>query len=104
MQFNTRKIILATMLTFALAACGGKETLSVQNVEQQAFDDIRAEIRAVIGAPDREANAISLVDQLQQEYVVFRSLVEDRRFESRALNENYDTTREQGEKFLRAIR
>ena len=104
MQFNTRKIILATMLTFALVACGGKETLSVQNVEQQAFDDIRAEIRAVIGAPDREANAISLVDQLQQEYVVFRSLVEDRRFESRALNANYDTTREQFENFLSANR
>ena len=104
MQFNTRKIILPTILTLALVACGGKETLSVQNVEQQAFDDIRAEIRAVIGAPDREANAITLVDQLQQEYVVFRSLVEVRRFEFRALNANYDTTREQFEKFLSANR
>ena len=89
---------------FFLAACGGKEPVSSRDIEQSAFGDLKAEIREVIEEADREADILALVEQLEHEFTAFRQLVAVRRAESRALNANYDASREEFDTFLNTNR
>jgi len=47
---------------------GGKSIVSSVDHEQQAFDDLRAEIRIAINDEERAAKAIAIVDELAEEW------------------------------------
>ena len=86
-------------LLFLIAGCGGTPP-DADEVERQAFDDLREEIRLTIDDADREGAVLTIVDQLQVDFVNVRRLAEQRRESLRALNSNYDATREQFEEML----
>lgn len=82
-----------------VSACGGSPA-TPQEIERQAFDDMRTEVRGIVEDIEREATLVGLVDQLETDYSNLRSLAEARRLKLRALNADYDTTREEFAKFL----
>lgn len=96
-----RLTVLSLMLfVLALAGCGGKEAVSPEDFEQQAFDDLRAEMADVIVDPERRAIMSGLADVLQRDFAELRIAVTVRRTELRKLNANYDATREQFSEYI----
>jgi len=91
---------LVLLITVSLAACGGKEAVAPGDVERQASEDFRQSIMEVIEDPDREAEVLALVEDLQRDFVKFRESVTKRRTELRRLNADYDATREQFKEYI----
>ena len=83
-------------------ACAKVEVAPV-DIEKQAFEDLRADIREVIDDPAREAEAIRLVGVLKQDLADLRTRVTERKRRARELNANYDTPRAEIEAFLAGI-
>lgn len=92
--------LLVTVLMLSITACAGKNKASAIDIEQEAFDDLRAEIREVIDDPFREMEALSLTDELIEALDQLRARVTERRRRLTALNANYDATREDFEAFF----
>jgi hypothetical protein len=87
------------LLTIACA----KNQVAPVDVEYQAFDDLRAEIRIVIDDPAREEEAIRIVNQLQEDLAALRTRIAERKRRTRELNANYDATRAELEAFLENV-
>jgi len=96
-------MLLIMGLALGIAACAGKDDVSAIDVEQQAFDDLRFAIREVIDDPLREMEALSLTNELIESLHHLRERVTERRRRVVALNENYDTSREEFEAFFDEI-
>ena len=94
---------LIIAITFAFAGCGGKDAVAPVDVEKQAWEDLRNEVRETITSPERESEVIALVDILERDLSIFRSVVDERINRVRQLNANYDTTRAEFERFLTEI-
>ena len=89
-------------LGLMLSACGGKEAVSALDLEQGAFQDLDAEVQAIVKDPAKAVEVQALIEQFHQEFIVLRKVVENQRIESRALNANYDATMENFEAFVAA--
>ncbi len=87
----------------AFAGCASKDDVSPADVEKQAFEDLRTEIRAVIDDPAREGEAIALVDELSEDLNTLRERIAERRRRVRELNADYDTTRADFEAFFNQV-
>ena len=98
-----RYVLLFTGITLMFAACAGKDDVAPVDVEKQAFDDLRAEIRETITDPTREAEAIRLVGVLEEDLAALRTSVAARKIHVHELNANYDTSRADFETFLAII-
>ena len=94
-------LIGATVTIFA--GCGGKEAVAPADVQEQAFEDLRTEIRVAIDDPEREEEAIRLVDALVADFADLRESVSERNQRARQLNSNYDTTRAEFDEFYARI-
>ena len=92
--------ILFATVACALAGCASKDDVSPADVEKQAFEDLRTEIRAVIDDPAREGEAITLVDELSEDLNTLRETIAKRRQRVRELNADYDTARADFEAFF----
>jgi hypothetical protein len=90
-------------VTGALSGCAGKDEVAPVDVEKQAFEDLRTEIREVIDDPAREAETIRLVGVLEEDLAALRSSITARKARARELNANYDATRAEFEAFLADI-
>ncbi len=93
-------VLLFTVIVSAIAGCAGKDDVSPVDVEKQAFEDLRSEIREVIDNPAREGEAIALVDALSEDLSALRDKISERRQRVRELNADYDTTRADFESFF----
>lgn len=93
-------MVILSLLAMAIAGCGGKSNVSPVDHEQQAFDDLRAEIRIAINDEERAAKAIAIVDELAEELESLRRKKTERREHNRKLNANYDTTRAEFDAFV----
>jgi TolA-binding protein len=91
------KFVFALLL---LAGCGGKEAVAPEDQEAQAFEDYRASIAEVIEDPDRQADVLTVIDSLREDFKRMRQAVELRRTTLRRLNADYDATREQFQEFI----
>jgi predicted nucleic acid-binding Zn-ribbon protein len=95
--------LLIAAIAFSFAACAGKEKVSPVDVEYQAFEDLRTEIREAIDDSVRETEAIALVDALSDELNALRKTISERKRRSRQLNANYDTSRADFEAFVEQV-
>jgi len=86
--------------TFVICGCAGKSDVSPVDVEKQAFEDLRAEIRSAIDDPDRETKVIAMVDEMGEELASLRRLKKQRQTQVKKLNANYDTTRAEFDAFI----
>ena len=92
-------ILYVAGLASLVSACGGSPS-TPEDVEQQAFEDMRAEVREIVEDPTRENSALALVDRLQSDYAQLRRLAQTSRLELRQLNADYDATPEQFADYL----
>ena len=90
---SLKSAMLFAAIAYAFAGCASKDDVSPADVEKQAFEDLRTEIRAVIDDPAREGEAIALVDELSEDLNALREKIAQRRQRVRELNADYDTTR-----------
>jgi len=97
---SLKSAMVFTASACAFAGCASKDDVSPADVEKQAFEDLRSEIRAVIDDPAREGEAIALVNELSEDLNVLREKIAQRRQRVRELNTNYDTTRADFEAFF----
>lgn len=98
-----KSVLLCTGITLIVAACAGKDEVAPVDVEKQAFEDLRTEIREAITDPAREAEAIRIVGVLEEDLADLRSSITARKARARALNANYDTSRAEFEAFFAKI-
>ncbi|MCP4266571.1 MAG: hypothetical protein GY777_13525 [Candidatus Brocadiaceae bacterium] len=91
-----RYLVIISSLLMLLAGC----TSGNKNVEKEAFDNFRAEIRTVISDPDRQAKALEIVDKLIEELQSLHAKKVERLAQSRKLNANYDTTMAEYQAFI----
>ena len=96
----------AALLCIAIAslvvACAKDEVAPV-DVEKQAFEDLRTNIREAITDPARETETIRLVGVLEENLATLRTNIAARKIKVRALNANFDTTRGEFEALLAEI-
>jgi hypothetical protein len=86
-------VLLLGAILSILASCGGKDAVAPVDVEKQAFEDLRTEVREVIDDPTREAEVLTLVDALSAELNTLRKRISERNTRVRQLNANYDASR-----------
>lgn len=102
MTLGMPKISMLVATGVLLSSCGGKEPLSALDVEKSAFQDYTAEVQSIVTDENRAAEVLALVEQFELEFSLFRQLTVDQRIEVRALNSNYDATREDFDAFVAA--
>jgi len=95
-------LVISSLLAMLFVGCAGQGGVNLADVEKQAFDDLRSEIRIAINDAERETKAITLVDELSEELESLRSLKTISREQGRILNANYDTTRAEFDAFISA--
>ncbi len=100
LTLRLKSAMLLAAFACAFAGCASKDDVSPADVEKQAFEDLRSEIRAVIDDPAREGEAITLVDELSEDLNTLRETIAKRRQRVRELNADYDTTRADFEAFF----
>ena len=96
-------LVIVIAITFTFAGCGGKDAVAPVDVEKQAWEDLRNEVRETITSQERESEVIALVDILERDMNTLRGVVDERINRARQLNANYDTTRAEFESFLTKI-
>lgn len=90
-------LLAVASVMLVLSGCSNKNDT---NVEKQALDELRAEVRVVITDPERQGKALNIIDELSQELQLLRQKKAQRQAESRKLNANYDTTRAEFDAFI----
>ena len=98
--FRLKSATLFAAIACAFVGCASKDDVSPADVEKQAFEDLRSEIREVIDDPAREGEVIKLVDELSEDLSALREKIAARRQRVRELNADYDTTRAAFEAFF----
>jgi hypothetical protein len=94
---------LLIAIALAFSGCGGKDAVTPVDIEKQAWEDLRSDVHEVIADPQREAEAIKLVDALAEDLNAFREVLTKRHERVRELNANYDTTRAEFDAFLKQV-
>jgi len=98
-----RTLFACVCISFFVSACAGKDDVVPVDVEKQAFEDLREQIREVVEGPAQEAEAIRLVGELEKDLAALRESVAERRSKARELNANYDTRRADFEAYLEKV-
>ena len=96
---RTAGALLCIVIASLVVACA-KDDVAPADVEKQAFEDLRTDIREAITDPARETEAIRLVGVLEEDLAALRSSIAARKARARELNANYDTPRAEFEAFL----
>jgi len=94
--------LLCIVIASLVVACA-KDDVAPADVEKQAFEDLRTEIREAITDAAREAETIRLVGVLEEDLAALRGSVTARKARARELNANYDTPRAEFDAFLAKI-
>jgi hypothetical protein len=94
--------LLCIVVASLVVACAKDDVVPV-DVEKQAFEDLRTEIREAIDDPAREAETIRLVGVLEQDLAALRTSIGARKIRAQELNANYDISRAEFEAFLAII-
>ena len=92
-KIRTLTALLVTLMIMG-AGCAGKDKPSPTDVEGQAFNDLRAEIRAVISDTDRAGQAIEITNDLEASFDTLRERLAERSARVKALNADYDALKE----------
>ena len=99
---RTPLLIFLAFVALSIAACAttDKEAQSPEDIEQEAFNDLRTEVRETIDDSTRQTKVISLVDELQIEFNSMRSALVGGKSNVRALFADYDASRESFEELI----
>ncbi|MEP4147072.1 MAG: hypothetical protein ABJL54_07600 [Halioglobus sp.] len=95
--------LVISFILMALSGCAGKEKPSPADVETAAFEDLRSEVHSVIKDPNRSQQALALIDKLQLSFSTLRDHLNDRRARMKAVNADYDVSKEDVVSFIYEI-
>jgi len=88
-------IALALVAAFVVAmGCAGRKDVTAMDKSDQAFIDLRNQVRLVITDTDRQARIVELISALQADIEQLGVSYSGRQTRIRELNANYDATRE----------
>jgi hypothetical protein len=103
-QAYARSTYAFLCIAFASLVVGcAKDDVAPVDVEKQAFEDLREEIRDAIDDPARETETIRLVGVLEEDLAALRTSITSRKARATELNANYDTSRDDFAAFLAKI-
>ncbi len=94
--------LLCAGIVLMVVACS-KDDVAPVDVQKQAFEDLRVNIREAITDPARETETIRLVGVLEEDLAALRASITLRKNRVRKLNANYDTPRAEFEAFLAGV-
>ena len=99
---RTLWLILIAVVALSIAACAttDKEAQTPEDIEQEAFNDMRTKVRETIDDSTRQTTVISHVDQLQIEFNSMRKSLVEGKSSVRALFADYDASRESFEELI----
>jgi hypothetical protein len=98
-----RVVCYFAVLLFLVSACASKDEVAPVDADKQAFEDLRAEINAVIDDPERAENAVRIVSILEQDLAGLRERVATRKQRVLELNADYDTPRSEFEAYFEEV-
>lgn len=75
---RVQRVCICFFAVLLMVGCAGKDDVAPVDVEKQAFDDLRDQIREVVESPEREAEAIRLVNKLEEDLAALRVSVAKR--------------------------
>ena len=101
--FNCAPSALLCIAVASLFVACAKDDVAPVDVEKQAFEDLRTEIREAITDPAREAETIKIVGVLEEDLAALRTNIAARKSHVRELNANYDTPRAEFEAYLAGV-
>jgi hypothetical protein len=91
----TKRAVIVLFSLLLTAGCGGKASVSPETVVAEAFEDLRTQVADVIEDDDRRDLAVAAVSEIESDYYALREAIQQRRTRLRALNADYDATREE---------
>ena len=94
--FRLPSFTFLVFIAITLAACtsGRQVVTSPEDIQKQAFDDLRTEVRKTVNDSVRQTEVIALIDQMQSDFKSMRNSVVKRKSEVRKLFADYDTPHE----------
>lgn len=87
--------LASLVLSSLLLACSSNDPASRADDQATAFADLRAAIAETIADENRQADVLNIVGALEADVDELRALLVRRREKVRALNADYDATREE---------
>jgi len=102
-MFNITLTILASAVLFVGTGCAGKDKPSPTDLEDQAFADLKAEIREVISDANRAEQAIAITEELETYFDALQVHLAERSAKVQALNADYDAPKEDFIKLINGI-
>ncbi len=98
----TPLLIFLALVALSIAACAttDKETQTPEDIEQEAFNDLRTEVRETIDDSTRQTTVISHIDELETEFKSMRSSLVEGKSNLRTLFADYDASRENFEELI----
>ncbi len=97
------RVALLCIAAASLVIACAKDNVAPVDVEKQAFEDLRVDIREAIDDPAREGEAIRLVGVLEEDLAALRTSVTARKKRVKEFNANYDTPRADFESFFSGV-
>jgi hypothetical protein len=91
----------AVMLVMGTSGCAWKKDAPAGAAQREAYSALRTGILDAIGDPEREAKAVSLVDDFESELHLLYGKKQDARAQLVLLNASFDTTRAEFDTLLR---
>jgi len=95
---NKHTKVLPLILIFASflagAGCAGKEKPSPADLQVQAFEDLRSEIRDVVSDAGRVEQAIAITEELENSFDRLRTHLAERSAKIQEMNADYDAPKE----------
>ena len=89
------------MLVMSASGCAWKKDAPSGTAQREAYSDFRTGIYDTIGDPEREAKAISLVDDFESELQLLLGKKQHARAQLELLNASFDTTRTEFDTLLK---
>jgi hypothetical protein len=84
-------VLLIAVLAISVTGCS-RFKASPADEAAQAFDDVRAEIRATVADPERASQANELITELQEKFIAVSQSIDTRRAKFVELYADYDAT------------
>jgi len=87
-------VFLYLSIGMVAAACAGKDKPSPADVQTEAFNNLRAEVEAIVSDQDRSDQAVEIINELESVFHDMAVHLVERSTRAAALNADYDTSRE----------
>lgn len=97
-----RVLLLVWISVISLSACAGGKTSPAEEI-QQAFADVRAEVQVTVDDAERADRAVEILNDMQSQFLAAQKRAAQHKVQLRALNANYDTSREEFDAGLQAL-